>query len=117
ETGPVGWSTWISSAQPSRALQYFFATQAFGNMVFDNPSWDFKTFDLEKDTRLAEEKLGSRLNAIDPNLKAFKARGGKLILYHGWSDSALPPVNTVNYFQSVVAKLGQRDAVSFIRLY
>jgi hypothetical protein len=57
------------------------------------------------------------LNATDPNLKAFKARGGKLILYHGWNDAALPPINTINYFQSVVAKMGQREAGSFVRLY
>jgi Tannase and feruloyl esterase len=50
-------------------------------------------------------------------MKAFSARGGRLILYHGWNDAALPPMNTVNYFQSVVAKLGQRQADSFMRLY
>lgn len=117
ETGPGGWSTWIVGSGQNRGLQFFFATQTFANMVYNNPAWDFKTFNLDKDTRLADEKLASSLNATDPNLKAFKARGGKLILYHGWSDAALPPVNTINYFQSVVAKMGQRDAGSFIRLF
>ena len=59
---------------------------------------------LERDSKLADEKLGAILNAIDPNLKAFKARGGKLILYHGWNDAALPPLNTINYFESVRAE-------------
>jgi len=117
ETGPGGWSLWITPAEPSRALQYFFSTQAFANMVYNDPKWDFKTFNLDRDSKLADEKLGKSLNAIDPNLKAFKARGGKLILYHGWSDAALPPVNTINYFQSVVSKMGQRDASSFVRLF
>lgn len=117
ETGPGGWATWITAGEPARALQFFFSTQTFANMVYNDPKWDFKSFNLERDGKLADEKLASNLNAIDPNLKAFKARGGKLILYHGWNDAALPPVNTINYFQSVVAKMGQREANSFVRLY
>ncbi len=117
ETGPGGWATWINAADPTRTAQFFFSTQAFANMVYNDPKWDFKTFDLERDGKLAEKKLGSSINATDPNLRAFKSRGGKLILYHGWNDAALPPVNTINYFQSVVAKMGQREAGSFVRLF
>ena len=117
ETGPGGWQAWVTGAGSNKGLQFFFSSQTFANMVYNNPAWDLKTSDLEKDNKLADEKLASILNATDPNLKAFKARGGKLILYHGWSDAALPPVNTINYFQSVVAKMGQRDAASFVRLY
>jgi feruloyl esterase len=64
----------------------------------------------------AEERTANALNATDADLKAFKARGGKLILYHGWNDSAIPAINTVNYYQSVLAKMGH-DADSFVRLY
>ncbi|MEP7338057.1 MAG: tannase/feruloyl esterase family alpha/beta hydrolase [Acidobacteriota bacterium] len=117
ETGPGGWSNWITGASPAKSAQYFFSTQALINMIYSNAAWDFKTFDFERDSKLADEKLASALNATDPNLKAFKARGGKLILYHGWSDAALPPVNTINYFQSVTAKLGQREAGAFMRLF
>jgi hypothetical protein len=117
ETGPNGWGRLIMGTGPGKAGQLTFLTEAFANMVYNDPKWDFKTFNLERDGKLADEKLASILNATDPNLKAFKARGGKLILYQGWSDAALPPVNTINYFQSVVAKLGQRDAGSFIRLF
>jgi feruloyl esterase len=117
ETGPNGWGRLIMGTGPAKAGQLTFLTQAFANMVYNDPKWDFKDFNLERDDKLAEEKLASSLNATDPNLKAFKARGGKLILYQGWSDAALPPVNAINYFQSVVATLGQRDARSFIRLF
>ncbi|HEX5082070.1 MAG TPA: tannase/feruloyl esterase family alpha/beta hydrolase [Blastocatellia bacterium] len=117
ETGLGGWTPWITGATPTSALQYFFSTQAFRNMVYNDPKWDYKTFDPERDGRMADEKLSPVLNATDPNLKAFSARGGKLILYHGWSDAALPPVNTINYFQSVVAKFGRRQTDSFARLF
>jgi len=118
ETGQGGWSQWITGTAPGKgSLQYFFATQTFANMVYSNPNWDIKTFDVDRDSKLADQKLGPILNATDPNLKAFKARGGKLILYHGWSDAALPPVNTINYFQSVLAKMGQRQTKAFMRLF
>jgi hypothetical protein len=117
ETGPGGWLAWITGAGSNKGLQFFFASQTFANMIYNDPGWDFKTFNLDKDSKLADEKLASSLNATDPSLKAFKARGGKLILYHGWSDAALPPINTINYFQSVVSKMGQRDASAVIRLF
>src|SRR5262247_313018 len=117
ETGPGGWTGWITGAAPTAAAQFFFSTQAFKNMVHNDPKWDYKTFDLERDGKLADEKLAPVLNATDPNLNAFSARGGKLILYHGWNDAALPPTNTINYFQSVVAKIGQRRTDSFVRLF
>jgi feruloyl esterase len=117
ETGLGGWTPWITGATPTAALQFFFSTQAFKNMVYNDPNWDYKTFDLERDGKTADEKLAQALNATDPNLKAFSARGGKLILYHGWNDAALPPLNTINYFNSVVATLGQRRADSFLRLF
>lgn len=117
ETGPGGWTGWITGATSTAAAQFFFSTQAFKNMVYNDPNWDYKTFDLERDGKLANEKLAPVLNATDPDLKAFSARGGKLILYHGWNDAALPPMNTVNYFQSVVAKLGRRRTDGFMRLF
>jgi hypothetical protein len=117
ETGPGGWTQWITGATPTTALQFFFSTQAFKNMVYSDPNWDLKTFQLERDGKLVQEKLAPVLNATDPNLRAFSAHGGKLILYHGWNDAALPPVNTINYFQSVVAKLGERQANGFVRLF
>src|SRR5262249_34485734 len=116
ETGPGGWTAWITGATPTAAAQFFFSTQAFKNMVYNNPAWDYKTFDPERDGKLADEKLAPVLNATDPDLKAFNARGGKLILYHGWNDAALPPTNTINYYQSVVAKFGRRTD-SFARLF
>ena len=117
ETGSGGWQAWITGSGSNKGAQYFFSSQAFANMVYNNASWDLKTFELERDNKLADEKLEAIINATDPNLKEFKARGGKLILYHGWSDAALPPVNTINYFQGVVTKMGQRDVNSFMRLY
>lgn len=90
----------------------------FRFMVFGNPDWDFRTFDVDRDTRTADEKVGSIVNAIDPNLKAFEQHGGKLIMYHGWADQGIQPENSTNYYESVVATMGgQQKTEEFMRLF
>ena len=117
ENGQAGWGLWILGPAPAKSLMAAFGIGYFSNMVYEKSGWDYKTFTLEAGLKFAEEKTASALNATDAGLKPFKARGGKLILYHGWDDPAIPAINTVNYYQSVIAKMGQRDADSFVRLY
>lgn len=71
---------------------------------------------MDRDTALADEKDQGTLNAIDPDLKVFKARGGKLILYHGWNDTLIAPENSINYYQSVLETMGPKQ-YDFIRLF
>ena len=78
----------------------------FKNVVFPNPEWDPKAFDFDKDVALSDAADGDRINATDPNLAAFFQHGGKLLMYHGWSDPLIPPVNSVNYYTSVTNALG-----------
>jgi feruloyl esterase len=117
ETGAGGWTAWITGSAPGKGAQYAFATQGGAYLIFQNPAWDYRVFSLDRDTKIADGTMGQRLNATDPNLRAFKDRGGKLIIYHGWNDPALAPVNTVDYYENVVAKMGRKDAESFIRLF
>jgi len=81
----------------------------FEYFVFDNPNWNFQTFDWTTDPAYVEDKvvvpgqtLASVLNSIDPDLERFRARGGRLIQYHGFSDPEVPPLTSINYFESVV---------------
>ena len=117
ESGPGGWGQWITGPAPGKSLQFAFGTQFFENMVYSNPGWDFRTFNLDRDLKTAEDKLAPVLNATDADVHRFRERGGKLILYHGWSDAAIPPVNAINYYQSVVAKMGAKNSEPFLRLY
>ena len=112
-----GWNQWITGAQPTRSAGFFFGSQFFTNMVYEKANWDYHTFNFVEAGRLAESKTAAALNSIDPNLKPFSARGGKLILYHGWDDPAIPALNTINYVESVRARMGQRDSESFMRLF
>ena len=117
EEGQGGWRTWITGPAPMKSLISLFQFGYFADMVYEKPDWENKTFTIEAGLKAAEEKTASALNAVDADLGPFKSRGGKLILYHGWNDPAIPAVNTVNYYESVIAKMGQHDADSFLRLY
>ena len=95
----------------------FFGLGYYANMVYDQKDWDYKTFAVDSSMKIANTKTADALNATNPDLKAFRFRGGKLILYHGWNDPAIPALNTVNYYQDVMAKMGSSAANSFTRLY
>jgi feruloyl esterase len=68
-------------------------------------NWDVMSFDLDADLALAM-KNASFIESTDPDLAKFKARGGKLLLYHGWADPGPSPENTINYLSAVTKKLG-----------
>jgi hypothetical protein len=117
EDGQGGWATWILGPAPGKSLIALFGTGYLGNMVYEDPGWDSKTLQLEAALKLAGEKTAKALNATDADLSPFKGRGGKLIVYHGWNDPAIPAINAVNYYDSVIAKMGRGDVDSFARLY
>jgi Tannase and feruloyl esterase len=117
EDGPGGWPLWVTGGAPGTSLMYQFTTNFFPNMVFDDPKWDYKTFNFDTGVKAADEKQAANLNSNDPNLRAFEKRGGKLIIYHGWSDAAISAYNTLDYYNSVVATMGAKDTASFVRLF
>ena len=117
EDGEGGWGLWITGPAPARSLMSFFGNGFFSGFVYEKADWDYKTFKVDADLKAATEKTAQALNATDPDLKAFKARGGKLILYHGWNDPAITALSTVNYYDSVIKKMGKNDVDSFVRFY
>src|SRR5688572_25145311 len=82
---------------------------------FQNEHYDWRTFDLDRDMPIINGKVGF-VDAVDPDLSKFKARGGKLLLYAGWGDTAITPENTVLYYESVLGKMGRNQA-DFVRLF
>src|SRR6185503_21161832 len=106
----TGWGGFVGGQQaPGVSVGSF-------QVAYQDANWDPKSFDVDKDLKVVDEKVGSIVNAVNPDLRAFKARGGKLILYHGWNDTAISAGNTINYYQSVVSKMGGKQD-DFIRLY
>jgi hypothetical protein len=114
ELGSGGWEHWLMGKPGGRQLEY--ANSYYENLVLGDPNWDYRTMDFDRSTKLADERTAAILNAIDPNLDAFRKAEGKLIMYHGWSDGAIAPQNTIDYYDSVVARMG-RTTEGFLRLY
>jgi feruloyl esterase len=118
----AGWALWITGPSrtapaPDKSLRYVGATQFLSNLVFENPSWDPNTFKVDRDSKITDDKVAATLNSTDPNLARFRSRGGKLILYQGWSDSASPPRNSINYYQAVEKTMGRKKTDTFLRLF
>jgi len=121
ECDPDQWIAWLVGPAPTLLaadhvpdLTFAFGTQIFKYLIFDQPDWDYSTYDFSnfaRDTRLA----ASFLNATNPNLDTFAARKGKLIIWHGWADTALPPQATVDYYRRV--RSHDPNAADFCRLF
>ncbi len=111
ETGSGSWRAWVVGAGPGTSNQYAFAT---GGLIGGNG--DFAKFDFDEGpTRLGKD-LAATLNVESADLEVFRKRGGKLIIYHGWNDPAIPPEGTIAYYESVTLK--SKDAAGeFVRLY
>src|SRR5437763_2013400 len=77
----------------------------FRYFLFHDPNWDYRTIDWERDLAYAEKKLAF-MAAVDHDMSAFKKRGGKLLMYTGWSDPVVPPQDTVAYYDAVVKAMG-----------
>lgn len=111
EANPANWPAWIigasraadlsNSLAQGQALQQFFGNSFFADFVFQNANFDFRTFNFTSDVALADGGVGRIVNSIDPDLGPFKRHGGKMIHYVGWADSAIAPMNSVNYYNEV----------------
>jgi feruloyl esterase len=107
----LGWAIKAGGPEPS-----VLGTDVFKHVVFENREWDWRTFDLEQGIARVE-RLSATLDAVDPDLSAFHRAGGKLLLYHGWSDQNLSPTSTIAYFTRVVKRMGSADTANWTRLF
>jgi feruloyl esterase len=90
----------------------------FANLTFEDPNWDYRTFDFDQDMAFADRKVGRLGNAIETDLSPAKRRGVKLIQYHGWNDQTLQPPYSPQYYESVAKEMGGlRKTQDFYRLF
>ena len=86
--------------------------ELFKFIVFKDPNWDYRTFNFDSDMALTAKADNGVMNALDPNLKPFLARGGKIIQYHGWADPQISPLSSVRYYNTVLDTLGGASKVT-----
>ena len=93
-----GWSLyWADPAHPDRPARLNFWTI----WAFQDPNWDWRTFDFDAGMTVVDDRLASTINAMNPDLSAFRAAGGKLIQYHGLADPVAPPRDSIDYYERV----------------
>jgi feruloyl esterase len=108
----LGWNV-IGAPQPLGL-----ATEAFKYVIAKDATWEPARFNAATDFELAASiDKDDVLNSSSPDMKAFFARGGKLLLYHGWSDPQVTPLNTVDFFSKVVALQGSAVVGKSVQLY
>ena len=109
----LGWGVMIAGPEPLSLNNAFIK-----NIVFEDPKWDFHMFDADRATKLAESKYGAVVDSHNPDLSAFKAHGGKLLMYQSWEETAIPPRSLVDYYTSVLATMGDtKETRDFARLF
>jgi feruloyl esterase len=112
----MGWDGWIFAPAGADAYERKYATAIVTDFA-TNMTNGIEGFDFDRDYPRLKSELAPILDATDPDLTAFNARGGKLILWHGWADPALPPEHTIDYFQAVRTRLGPERTSRSIRLF
>ncbi|HYF18659.1 MAG TPA: tannase/feruloyl esterase family alpha/beta hydrolase [Ramlibacter sp.] len=86
-------------------------------------TWQGTSFDFNEHMASVDALLAPMLNANNPDLSAFRARGGKLIAYHGTADPLIPVQETINYYHRVAEqqrgglKQGLDRTRQFFRLF
>ncbi len=94
--------------------QYGFGMGIMQNMVFHDTSWTYADYDYD-DFREDARVLGKTLNATSPDLSEFRKKGGKLLMFNGWSDPSITALGTIGYYEDVIAH--DQSAAEDVRLF
>ena len=130
ELDRTGWVSYFAGEVPSEGLQWNYAKGFLQGLVFENPAYDMQAFHYETDVpemnrkQVQGEALADVINAADPDLRAFRDRGGRLIHYHGWNDIGISALRSIAYYEEVArvindsnVKDGLASVQDFYRLF
>jgi hypothetical protein len=117
----LAWSPWFIAASQSSTIAWRIGNGWVKYLAFQkNPPVSFTLNDIRFDRPTFDRarQLAGLYDAIDPDLSAFRRAGGKLIMWHGWADQAIPATGTVAYYQAMRDRMGGLvDTQRFARLF
>jgi len=121
EEAPAGWNKWLTGglagftgdfqagidatgleAPLSPSAYYSFGNDLMKYFFYQDPNWSYVNYDFS-DYLKVSTPIAATLNGTNPNLSAFRAHGGKMIIFNGWSDMAVPTRETLHYYENVMA--------------
>ena len=112
---------WLAIQGP---LADIFAIPLLREMVYHDPAWDWRQFDWDRGVADLDHRIGADITATSPDLRAFRAAGGKLIMDQGWGDPLNGQALPITYRQQVMDLLAANgsqapaaDVDSFLRLF
>jgi feruloyl esterase len=106
-----GWTQYLTGPREPVRIGFF------RSIAFQNPSWDGRSFDWDRDIAFVL-RHDNVMSAVSRDLRPFKARQGKVLMYTGWADPVVPPMDVVNYYENVAKTMGGMAATqSFFRFF
>lgn len=99
----LGWGSNTTGPVPSTAQNFF------KFMVYNDPNWNYQTFNFNSDVAFTDTKFAVTLDAVNPDLRAFKRRGGKILQSHLWSSTTHPARRTIEWYDQVVSFMKAND--------
>jgi feruloyl esterase len=107
-----GWQTYIMEPPEPPRVAFW------KHFVFNDPNWDFRTFDWDRDFAYARGRVGAIVDANNPDLRPFRERGGRIIMTAGWNDAIHVSEQAINYYDAVERTIGNDDRTrEFFRLF
>jgi len=122
--GPTGgWGAWWTGSAapafppvPQNGIAWFYGAGAIQYFYARDPNADLRTYRMEDHAARVRE-ISALMDSTNPDLGAFHAAGGKLILLENLGDYAQSPYAGIEYHRSVVQKMGADQVASFFKLY
>lgn len=123
-SGPTGgWNAWwlgtsapTQPPQPANGIAWFYGSGAIQHFYARNAAYDVRNYKPE-DFAARVRQVSELMDSTNPDLSAFHARGGKLILLENMADYAQSPYAGIRYYESVVARMGQGNVDRFFKIY
>jgi hypothetical protein len=122
--GPPGLPGWPVGSEMQMAVvaggqtPFPVALTYFSMLAFANrPNWDWKSFDYVRDAAAGRTYGAGMLDVPPTGLKAFFARGGKLLMSHGWTDGLIPATNSLRFYNGLMPTLSGAQKASQYRLF